>query len=193
MPDYYFNEGAALEKANQYEDAVRALNFYLMAAPSATDAGEVRGRIEGIKFEQQKATQQQALASIQAREAAQRKATMFAGRWYSGDGCWIEVSYSSGVYDVRDCSSSEATPVDGGGGRIMQTRTSIADRVSVTDSHLAFRLAITLHIYGGGVNRTNTQTNDYDLVISDDGQHLGGQWVDNSDSRNSGNLELYRR
>jgi hypothetical protein len=54
VPDYYFNEAAALEKAGQFDNAVRALNFYLMAAPNAPDAGEVRGRIEGINYQKQK-------------------------------------------------------------------------------------------------------------------------------------------
>ncbi|HEV2135783.1 MAG TPA: hypothetical protein VGR47_16215 [Terracidiphilus sp.] len=50
VSDYYFNEAAAAEKAAQYDEAIHALNFYLVAAPDAPDAGAVRGRIEGIKY-----------------------------------------------------------------------------------------------------------------------------------------------
>jgi cytochrome c6 len=55
VPDYYYNEGLALEKAGQFDDAITALNVYLMAAPDASDTNDVRGRIEGIKYEKEKA------------------------------------------------------------------------------------------------------------------------------------------
>lgn len=58
VPDYYYNEGSALEKAKQYDNAIHALKFYLVAAPNASDANEVRGRIEAIKYQKEKATQQ---------------------------------------------------------------------------------------------------------------------------------------
>lgn len=47
---YYFNQAAALDKAGDSDGVIRALNFYLLAAPNAADAEEVRGRIEGIKY-----------------------------------------------------------------------------------------------------------------------------------------------
>lgn len=52
VPDYYFNQGSALEKGGQLDDAVRAFNFYLMAAPNAPDASDVRGRIQGILYDE---------------------------------------------------------------------------------------------------------------------------------------------
>ncbi|HEV2135788.1 MAG TPA: hypothetical protein VGR47_16240 [Terracidiphilus sp.] len=55
VPDNYYNEGLALEKVKQYDDAIRDLNFYLLAAPGASDTADVRGKIEGIKYEMSKA------------------------------------------------------------------------------------------------------------------------------------------
>lgn len=55
VADYYFNQSLALEKLGHWNDAIRVLHLYLLAAPRAPDAIDVRGRIEGLKFEQAKA------------------------------------------------------------------------------------------------------------------------------------------
>ncbi len=84
VADYYFNQGAALEKVGQFDDAIRALNFYLMAAPNAADASEVRGRIEGIKYEKDSAAE----LSQQKAQAAQKSEQQFflglSGPWTRG-------------------------------------------------------------------------------------------------------------
>jgi tetratricopeptide (TPR) repeat protein len=54
VPDYYFNQGVAYEKAKRYDDAIAAFNWYLMAAPTANDADSVRERIGGLKYAKQR-------------------------------------------------------------------------------------------------------------------------------------------
>ena len=50
VADYYFNLCAILEKANRPTEAIRACKFYLIAAPAAPDAGDVRKRIAGLEY-----------------------------------------------------------------------------------------------------------------------------------------------
>lgn len=52
VAEYYFNRGLALEKAKDFDNAIRSFNWYLLAAPNSSDANDVRGRIEGIKYAQ---------------------------------------------------------------------------------------------------------------------------------------------
>jgi tetratricopeptide (TPR) repeat protein len=69
VPDYYFNEGVTLEKAKRFDAAIAAFNWYLVAAPNAQDAKDVRERIGGLKFASQKAAE--ALAAQAAQQAEQ--------------------------------------------------------------------------------------------------------------------------
>lgn len=82
VPDYYYNEGLALEKAKQYDGAISALNFYLLAAPNAADAADVRGKIEGIRYDEQK------LAADQQADMEHR-AERFVGRWGDNTGRFV--------------------------------------------------------------------------------------------------------
>jgi tetratricopeptide (TPR) repeat protein len=108
VADYYFNGGVAYEKANRFDDAIAAFNWYLLAAPNAKDANEVRERIGGLKYAREKAVRdrQEAERATAARMTAERelerKRTDFSGDWKTSDG---HMSYfiskdSSGRYNV---------------------------------------------------------------------------------------------
>ena len=51
----YFNCGVAYEKAGDNKNAIRNLNLYLLAAPSAEDLQAVKKRIGGLQYAEQKA------------------------------------------------------------------------------------------------------------------------------------------
>jgi ankyrin repeat protein len=100
VADYYYNEGLALETAKQYDDAIHVLNFYLIAAPSASDANDVRGRIEGIKYEKEKAANQTAPqatsvspppqsgnAPVSAENNVESNPENLSGNWDCQSGC----------------------------------------------------------------------------------------------------------
>jgi len=55
VPEYYFNQGVALEKAKRLDEAIAAFKWYLVAAPDAQDAKEVRERIGGLKYSAERA------------------------------------------------------------------------------------------------------------------------------------------
>ena len=46
----YFNCGVAYEKSRKFDAAIRNFSLYLIAAPSAQDANDVRKRIGGLKY-----------------------------------------------------------------------------------------------------------------------------------------------
>jgi tetratricopeptide (TPR) repeat protein len=73
VPDYYFNQGVAYEKAKRFDDAIAAFNWYLTAAPNANDTGDVRERIGGLKYAKEKAEQEQRAAEAQARADEERR------------------------------------------------------------------------------------------------------------------------
>lgn len=47
---YYFDLCTILEKANRPAEAIRACKLYLIAAPAAPDAGDVRKRVAGLEY-----------------------------------------------------------------------------------------------------------------------------------------------
>ncbi len=73
VADYYFNQGVAYEKAKYFDEAIADLNWYLMAAPNAKDANEVRERIGGLKYAKEQLARQQQEA-IQRQQDAQQAA-----------------------------------------------------------------------------------------------------------------------
>jgi tetratricopeptide (TPR) repeat protein len=94
----YFNCGVAHEKASEYKEAIRNFNLYLLAAPDASDATDVKKRIGGLQYAEQKAedaineqnsaaAQQQAAAQAAAVAAEQKErdflnlASSLAGTW----------------------------------------------------------------------------------------------------------------
>jgi hypothetical protein len=58
VPAYYFNQGIAFEKAGKLKEAKRSFEFYLLAAPRAQDAREVRKRIAGLEYAMEKAAKE---------------------------------------------------------------------------------------------------------------------------------------
>lgn len=69
----YFNCGVAHEKAGENKAAIRNFNLYLLAAPNAEDAVDVKKLVGGLQYAQQKIDeqqQQQAQAAQAQRDAA---------------------------------------------------------------------------------------------------------------------------
>ncbi len=58
VPAYYFNQGIAFEKSGKLKEAKRSLEFYLLAAPNAQDARDVRKRIAGLEYAMEKAAKE---------------------------------------------------------------------------------------------------------------------------------------
>lgn len=93
--DLYFNEGVAFEKAKRLDDAIQAYQFYLLAAPNATDSEAVKENIGALKYQ---LTQKQAAdtAQRQQQEAAneryeeqQREQAELQSMW---SGVWRETA-----------------------------------------------------------------------------------------------------
>ncbi|HEV2135786.1 MAG TPA: tetratricopeptide repeat protein [Terracidiphilus sp.] len=113
--DLYFNEGLAFEKAKRLEEAIKAYQFYSLAAPGATDADTVRENIGALKYQisqQAQQEQEERAKQTQAQEEARRNAVV--GRWsfiiphhyvispYMGNA--LEVSRTGNTYSVHlDC------------------------------------------------------------------------------------------
>lgn len=74
LADGYFNLGIVLDKAGRHADAIRSLKLYLLAAPSATDAKQVREQIYEIEYRQEEAQR------AKAKEAAEQVAKAEAAR-----------------------------------------------------------------------------------------------------------------
>ena len=45
VPDFYFNQGVLLERAERYQDAIKSFRWYVMAAPAGDDRTDVLVRI----------------------------------------------------------------------------------------------------------------------------------------------------
>lgn len=98
LPENHFNRGIVLEKAERYDAAERALQLYLKAAPDAKDTAEVRKRIAGLRYLNEKAAREKAAAETKSGPAppaqvapsgpsdaekreAERLVASLAGRW----------------------------------------------------------------------------------------------------------------
>lgn len=64
IPAYYFNQGIAFEKAAKPKEAKLSFEFYLLAAPDATDAREVRKHIAGLEYMIEKAAKESSPGAI---------------------------------------------------------------------------------------------------------------------------------
>lgn len=80
--DGYINNGVALEKAGRYSDAVQSLKMYLLASPSAPDAGKVKDQVYMLEVRQEKAAQEKAAKDAVAQQ--QREKQIQAQRWLDG-------------------------------------------------------------------------------------------------------------
>jgi tetratricopeptide (TPR) repeat protein len=54
VASYYFNLGIVLEKGGKMEEAIKNLKLYLLAAPNAQDARDVKKKIAGLEYEIEK-------------------------------------------------------------------------------------------------------------------------------------------
>lgn len=104
----YFNSAVAYEKAGEYKAAIRAFNFYILAAPTAPDAVAVKRRIGGLQYALDQANLAQqgqlrvAAAAAQQREdeararQERRDRYPFEGTWNLGDGWRMVKIWNSG-------------------------------------------------------------------------------------------------
>ncbi len=67
--DGYINQGVSLEKAGKFNEAIRSLKLYLLAAPRASDADKVKDQIYTLELRQEKAQRD----AVAAREEQERK------------------------------------------------------------------------------------------------------------------------
>jgi tetratricopeptide (TPR) repeat protein len=87
LAEGYYNLGVTQDKAGQYDDAMKNLKFYLIAAPKAPDAEKVKELVYEIEYRKEKAvkdkeaTARKASEDIRAQqEAAARKQAEFLSR-----------------------------------------------------------------------------------------------------------------
>ena len=87
LAEGYYNLGVIQDKAGQYDDAMRNLKFYLIAAPKAPDAEKVKELIYEIEYRKEKAAKDKEAASRKAaedsraqQESAARKQQEFLNR-----------------------------------------------------------------------------------------------------------------
>lgn len=83
LADAYYNLGIVLDKAQRYDEAARALKLYMLAAPTAKDAGEAQRLIYQIEFRQEEAQRAKAKSAAVAAAKAeeQRRLGFLVGRW----------------------------------------------------------------------------------------------------------------
>jgi tetratricopeptide (TPR) repeat protein len=73
----YFNLGVMQEKAGKTGDAIESFKLYLLAAPAAPDARDVRKRIAGLEYAAEKA-EKKTSESLQKKSGPEA----WAGDWY---------------------------------------------------------------------------------------------------------------
>lgn len=120
VPDFYFDQGVAYEKAQNLDAAIKSYRWYLMAAPDASDAKAVREKIGALEF--QSTQQQQANAAAQAHAAAEEarmeELRRFNGRYVniqqSGTRLWSRtVDYFVDIQDGTVTMGSTETQATG--------------------------------------------------------------------------------
>lgn len=73
IADAYYNLGIVQDKAGLYKLAMHSLEFYLLAAPNASDAREVRSLIYKIEVRKEEAQRQKLKAQEEAREKSAKE------------------------------------------------------------------------------------------------------------------------
>ena len=109
--DGYINQGVALEKAGKFTEAARALKFYLLAAPNAPDAQNVRDQIYALEYRQEKA-QKETVAKTEEQERKRLEEEAKKARTSSLAGYWRDVVGSRYLFKV-DGNSFTVTRVMG--------------------------------------------------------------------------------
>ena len=101
LADGYFNLGVVLDKAGKHADAIRNLKLYMLAAPNAPDAKQVRDLMFEIEYRQEEAKRTQAREAEKAQQEAyvkQQRANL-SGRWMERHNPYWAPGVSNG-YDV---------------------------------------------------------------------------------------------
>jgi len=83
--EVYYNLGIVQDKAGLYDNAMQSLNLYLLAAPNASDAREVRTLI--YKIEARKEAQQSKSVAAVKTKPKYPKPSDLEGEWW-GTGAW---------------------------------------------------------------------------------------------------------
>lgn len=80
---YYFNQGVSFEMAGKLKDAKQSFEFYLLAAPNAQDARDVRKRIGGLEYAMEKAARGSSQAAERQAKIEEKKGLRdLTGNWY---------------------------------------------------------------------------------------------------------------
>lgn len=113
--DAYFNLGLVQEKAGQFNAAMQSFKLYLLAAPSAPEAQDVRTRIYGLELKaerQQKENREKAASTEREGQAEERRRNMEAlvaslpGIWWNGCPAhgtmhYYEIRIRNGILEYR--------------------------------------------------------------------------------------------
>lgn len=98
LAEGYYNLGIIQDKAGQYGDAMQSLNFYLLAAPNAPDAGKVKELIYEIEYRKDKAAKESSLQELKRQqEEQQREAPKILLRQ-------LKAKYDGATYSALWCS-----------------------------------------------------------------------------------------
>ena len=89
---YYYNLGLVLEKAGKHGEAIRDFRLYLLAAPEAQDAREVKKKIAGLEYEMEAVAQEETAREVQ-RNKDEELAEQLVGTWHPPK---TEITNSSG-------------------------------------------------------------------------------------------------
>ncbi len=95
VASYYFNLAVVLEKAGQPAEAIRQFKLYLIAAPAAQDATDVKKKIGGIEYQIEKTAQASAEAA-RARQVEEEKARQEQQRYVGIDA--LQGEWSTGIW-----------------------------------------------------------------------------------------------
>jgi tetratricopeptide (TPR) repeat protein len=107
----YYNLGVVQEKAGKPTDAIESFRWYLMAAPNASDATEVRERIGGLKFAATKVAEERGREEATANAERDKRETFEAfkravqGSHYQQIACAAPEDAARGI--DRGCSWAE--------------------------------------------------------------------------------------
>ncbi len=181
LGEAYYNLGVVQDKAGQYAEAIRNLKLYLLAAPNAPDAKEVKSLIFEVEYRQEKAgkdatvkreaEEQERRRQEQAkREAEDEKQRQLAGIWRSSFGSknpQVQISVQGAAVEVN-FSFYDALAE----GRYLYTfsGTRVGDRLS---GFIKYTIrADWLRDCGGKIGFTSPATGN----ILPDGNHISMEW-----------------
>jgi tetratricopeptide (TPR) repeat protein len=112
----YFNLGKVQDKSGQHVEAIRSFKLYLLAAPSATDADDVKTRIAGLEYkierskEEARAQQKKAQQEASAKQAEEDRRAAEAERQRRDEERGIWIDRTTGLMWTYKNSDSDVTP-----------------------------------------------------------------------------------